>query len=145
MLGTLNAGATIAVGVDDSFDVGIEMSKMNDLTPPSKMGDDVDSETKNQILIGTRSDRVFNKNDVVESNKKNKKKKKGRKNKIDKKKISARSLHANIVDPEDYGMDIFDTTSGNGFVNPLKSHAPELAQPVIDDTVDVHTDDATGL
>jgi len=144
LLGTLNAGAKIAVAVDDSFDMGIEMSKMNELTPPSKMDDDVDSETKNQILIGTRSDRVFNKNDVVDSKKKNKKKKKGRKNNIDKK-ISARSLHANIVDPEDHGMDIFDTTSGNGFVNPLNSHASELAQPVIDDTVDVYTDDATGL
>ena len=41
-------------------------------------------------------------------------------------------------------MDIFDTSSGNGFVNPLNSHAPELAQPVIDDTVDIYTDDATG-
>ena len=76
MLGTLNAGATIAVAVDDSFDMGIEMSKMNDLTPPSKMEDDVDSETKNQILIGTRSDRVFNKNDVVDSKKKRKRRKK---------------------------------------------------------------------
>merc|ERR1711934_667685 len=82
---------------------------------------------------------------------KSKKTKKGRQNKA--RNVSqAKHIEANIKHGAEIDMDIFDTTSGSGFINPMKGGGdgesrmqstfttPEQFTTTIDPNLDVHTD-----
>jgi hypothetical protein len=91
---------------------GIEMSKMNELMLPSIDGADQSKKGSSGGDTPKREGKMRGKSKKGRSSSKKNKSKKT---------PSSRSLHANIVDPSDHGMDIFETTDGTGFVNPLKS------------------------
>jgi len=105
--------------------------------------------------MGPRSSNASTTSAAKKGSKSKKTKKKGRQNKT--RNVSqAKHIEANIKHGAEIDMDIFDTTSASGFINPMKGGGdgesrmqstfttPEQLPTTIDPNLDVHTDPTSG-